>query len=279
MTLASALKEAKNTLSKTTIKNFAYEAEELLAFVLKTDRPYILAHPEIDLKKREARKYFNLINKRQRYYPFAYLTNEQYFYGLPFFVDKRVLVPRPETEIMVDEILNIIKQNKEPITLIDLGTGSGCIPISVQKNINTKCDIIAIDKSRKALQVAKINNKKLKTNISFKRGNLLEPLKNLNEGLVIMSANLPYLDSTCSYNQELHYEPKIALNGGPDGLALYRSLAKQLERFSNKKIILLVEGFGSQFSLLKNIFSKAKKIEIKKDLSGQDRIAIFYFNN
>ena len=285
MIIKQALKLATAELSAHGLKLPRLEAEILLSWVLKKPREFLLAHAERQLTPKQISNFQFQISRRLKGVPAAYLTGHKEFYGLDFFVNKNVLIPRPETELMVDEAANLIAHSSQPITLIDIGTGSGCMVIALAKLFNQK--FIAVDISPKALAVAKKNARAhwVDKKIKFLKGNLLSPLiKNykfllLASSLIIL-ANLPYLDSKwknllkSSDSLGLKYEPKIAITGGPDGLDLYRKLAKQIKSLKKSNITLLCEIGHLHGPKMKKIFSFAKKIQIKKDLAGLNRLAI-----
>lgn len=284
MTIQEALTKAIPTLPKSSPR---LDAEVLLSWVLKQRREYILAHPEKNLTKLQRQKYQQLIKRRNKHEPVAYLVGHQAFYDLDFLVDKHVLIPRPETELMIDQIKKL-PANKRAI--IDLGTGSGCIIITLAKHGLGK-QYLAVDFSAPALKVAKQNAKKYRQNktIAFYQGDLLLPIINnlktkrikLNSPEIIITANLPYLTPTESSG--LKYEPQIALLAGADGLKYYRRLAKQLIQFQklvpNKKLIILCEIGHAQTKKFKQIFQKAEKITIHKDLAKLNRLATVYILN
>ncbi len=311
MNICQVLKENTLKLKKKNITNPHLEAEILLSHILKKPREFLLAHPEKQLTKLQIANYKLLTAKRTKGTPIAYLTGHKQFYGLDFIVNKNVLIPRPETELMVDEALNLLrsmlrsKTNKKTI-IADIGAGSGCIIISIIKNLFPNYQLppvaherrggrisnfkfLATDISRSALAVARKNAKKHNVvnppagEIKFYQGNLLEPLiKNLeirNYNLVIL-ANLPYLTPAQIKNSPtIKYEPKIALSADKDGLKYYRRLFKQLIQITNYKlqITIFCEIDPRQITSFKKLIKKylpAAKIQIKKDLSGRNRLII-----
>jgi len=279
------------------------DAEVLLSLVTKKDQAYLLAHFEKELTKLQEKKYRALIKRRAKHEPVAYLTGHQAFYDLDFMVNKNILIPRPETELMIDYLKDIEQTKKQENkktdqTIIDIGTGSGCIIITTAKHKLGK-QYFAIDISKPALVVAKKNAKTNKqNNIEFMQGNLLEPIiKKLQTKKIkittqeiIITANLPYVLGGKKAVQTLikipnstglKYEPRIALFGGADGLKYYRILEKQLETLQkllpNKKITVLCEIDQKQKQGIKNIFQTAKKIIMQKDLAKMDRLAIIEY--
>ena len=225
------LKAKKNTSAD-------LDAEVLLSHVLKKPREYLFAYPETKLSTYQLKNFRTLLARRAKHEPIAYLTGHKEFYGLDFIVNKGVLIPRPETEALVEAVIKEVKNKK--LTIADIGTGSGCIAIALKKNL-PKCKVIATDKSAAALKVAKQNAKKHQVAIQFKKGNLLEPMKKQKFDVVV--ANLPYLRDKLDYpdRKVTKYEPALALKGGPDGLKIYRQFYQQLQKLKNKPKLVYLE--------------------------------------
>ena len=223
--------------------------------------------------------------KRLRGWPIAYLTNQKEFYGLNFYVDQRVLIPRPETELLVEEVIKLLKATsyflKAAIT--DIGTGSGCIAVTLKKQL-PKAKVLAIDVSKTALAVAKYNAKKHKTKIKFYQGSLLSPIKNKKIDVIV--ANLPYgwpewKNNTSAETKGLKFEPAKSLFTKEKGLYLYRQLFSQTAKLKNKPKLIFVEFDPRQKTALQNIIKKnlpEAKLEIKKDLAGLNRLLIVTIN-
>lgn len=271
----------------------------LIAIAIKKDRAYIFTHPEYKLSVFEYLKFLYFFNRTKKEYPLAYLTKQKEFYNIDFIVNKYTLIPRPDTELMVDSVLNKIKaiEVDKKILLIDIGTGSGCIPIAIVKNYNNSIkntannlDIIATDISKQAIKIAKKNAKKHNVKINFLHGNLFQPILN-NDCIqqykytdIIITANLPYLTKKQFKNEpSIKFEPKSALvSDDKTGLFLYEQLFKQIQKIintnnSNFYIAIEIDPRHSTqaISLVKKYF-KTLKINIKKDLSGFDRLVEFY---
>ncbi|MFH1412909.1 MAG: peptide chain release factor N(5)-glutamine methyltransferase [bacterium] len=268
MTIKQALINAQKKLKD--INSAHLDAEILLSHILNKQREFVLSHPEIEINDKQIDKYDELIKKRAKHEPTAYLTGHKEFYGLDFKINKDVLIPRPETELIID---NVLQQKTNPDTIIDIGTGSGCIIIALAKHLKIKA--IAVDISDKALEIARQNAKKHNVNIQFIQGDLLQPILN-NPGLInkceklIITANLPYLKP--NYSNMLKHEPELALKGGSDGLDCYRKLAEQIKKLKNSSVIYC-EIDHLQADAIKEIFNFAK-IQIKSDLAGLDRLAV-----
>ncbi|MFA6551521.1 MAG: peptide chain release factor N(5)-glutamine methyltransferase [Patescibacteria group bacterium] len=313
MDISQVITQAYQKLNKVKINSASLDAEILLSFVIGKPREYMLAHPEFKLRKNQILKFNKLIVARAKNIPLAYLTQVKEFYGRNFYVDRRVLVPRPETEMIIEECRmqneECRMQNtecKNNTYVVDVGTGSGCIIITLTKELKYKnLKFLATDISKDALTVARKNAKLhgVDKKIKFLQGNLLEPiLKNkkfvIRHSSFVICANLPYLTPAQIKNSPtIKHEPKLALSAGKDGLKYYRELAKQLSCFchceesarfaltkarratkqSRPKITLLCEIDPKQNKTIKTIFSFAKNITIKKDLAGRDRLAVIKF--
>lgn len=268
------------------IKNSRLGSKEglnLLSFIEKKPIENLLTHLEQPVGINNYRKFKILEKHRLKNWPLAYLTGQKEFFSLNFLVNKNVLVPRPETELIVEEVLREVKsQSKISRLIIDLGTGSGAIIISIAKNLKiSDAKFLASDISRSALLIAKKNSKihNLNKKIRFYQGNLLQPiLKKLSNQHLIITANLPYLTKEQIKNSPtISREPKIALDGGPEGLKYYRELFKQLQNINYLSLVLMIEIDPSQAKeiklLVKNNFLAAD-LEIKPDLAGQKRLVI-----
>lgn len=260
------------------------DLELLLAKSIHKPKNFILIHPEYRLSFLEKIYLAYFIYLRKRDYSVAAIIGHKEFYGLDFFVNKKVLIPRPETEKVVEEVIQEITNYKLQITnktiLIDVGTGSGCIPISILKNIKEPTQTFAIDISRPALQVAKKNARTHKVNINFLHGNLLEPILKsykLQTNQLIITANLPYITEQQFQNEpSVQQEPKNALVADKQGLALYEELLKQIKLLPTPhNLLLLLEIDPSQTKAISNLIKQIlpdAKIETKKDLVGLDRL-------
>lgn len=282
MDICNLLCFSKEIMSKVGISSPALESEILLSAVLKKNKEYLLANPKDKISFWLEIKFKRLLKKRLDGYSLACLTGRKWFYGLDFFVNKNVLIPRPETELMIDFIRNC----KFPITdLIDVGTGSGCIIIALANILDIKnIKFYGLDISRKALKVAKKNAKKNKVDgcINFLYSDLLEKIDfKKTKGAILIAANLPYLSPEQIKNSpSIQKEPRIALESGSEGLNHYCRLFEQLkakEKNKGVKIILCCEIDESQKNVFSNLVKKifpTAKLVFKKDLNGDDRLAV-----
>lgn len=262
-------------LQQTSSKIPLLEAEILLAHTLKVDKVWLYKNPEHNLPAIGYHVYSNLIKRRLNGEPIPYITNHQEFYGLDFYVDKRVLIPRPETEVLVESVLNTLASSLKPqASIADIGTGSGAIAVTLAKILNSKVNICATDISKDALKVAQINAKKhgVEDRIQFLHGDLLKPLP---EKVDIIVANLPYVDLTLLKRPPASPagrpgDPMTALDGGKDGLELIKKLLHQAPKYLKPKGKIFLEIDPRQ----KQKLLKIAKFEFKKDLAGLDRVAI-----
>ncbi len=309
MTIDQALKLAAEKLGAKHINLPRLEAEILLSGILKKPIEFLLVHGEIKLTPKANSRYQQLLKKRLKGEPIAYLTGHKEFFGLDFMVNKNVLIPRPETELMVEEALRLIAHNSQLVTFIDIGTGSGCIIISLVKNFISKFltslptrkaedpQFLASDISLKALAIAKKNARShyVYKQIKFIQGDLLTPVIHdslfmIHSSLIIL-ANLPYIRKTWKNNCSadtigLNFEPKIALFTGKRGLELYEKLFKQISilcvmRYALRDITVMLEFDPRQAKMMKKLIKRElpqAKIQIKKDLAGLDRFAILQIN-
>jgi len=263
------------------------DVELILAHVLKKSREFVLAHPESQLTKNQEIKVTQLIVRRLRHEPLAYIFGQKEFYGLNFLVTRDTLIPRPETEMLVEKTLQIVAKNKTTwLNIIDVGTGSGNIIIAVAKNSRKrKINYFGVDISKKALAVAKHNARKYKLTkkINFLQGNLLAPLKKnifcKNTNTLII-ANLPYLSSKIYRATALNvknYEPKSALYSPASGLAHYEKLLKQIKLLNTGHNIstAILEISPEQKPTIKLLALKYlpdAQIDFQRDLAGKWRI-------
>ena len=275
------------------------ETELLLTFLLNKNREFLLTHPETEINQTIYKKFKILEAKRLKNWPLAYLTGHKEFYGLDFKVSSATLVPRPETEMIAEKVIVLIKSEDTaelPETaprryrpfIIDLGTGSGAIIIALTKELKhlmptiyRRAQFSAVDISHSALKIAARNVKihKLEKKIKFYRGDLLTPLKLNNQPQdLIIAANLPYLTlKQIKESPTISREPKLALHGGRDGLKYYRRLFQQLKRITYRSATIFCEidpGQTKKITALAARYFPAANSRLAKDYSGQNRLFI-----
>jgi len=285
MTISKLKYYCYDKLKQASIKRPDFESELLLAYILKKDRSYIISHPETKISIFDTIKAAYLCQKRINDTPLAYLLKEKHFYNLCLYINKRVLVPRPESELFIDYFKDL---NYTNTLTIDLGTGSGALIISLVKNLKLESfnnyKFVASDISKKALSVAKINAKKqnISENIEFLHSNLLSKLntKLLDKYKnIYILANLPYLNSQEIKEKSIRKEPILALYSQNNGLHHYFKLLIDIKHRlpSDKHLIIAMEINPQQKDkLIQEInynFSKAD-INIIKDYNNKDRLLI-----
>ncbi|MFA6252895.1 MAG: peptide chain release factor N(5)-glutamine methyltransferase [Patescibacteria group bacterium] len=269
-----------------TIKNICQDAQKsypqlplgdielLLAESLHRSLNYLYKNPEKILSRSNQTTFWRLLERRKKKFSIAYLTRARAFFGLDFYVSSHVLVPRPESELLVEEGLKYLKNKKNP-NIIDVGTGSGCLIISLAKNYQSSSLFYAVDNSGRALKVAKTNARKhdLKSQINFLKSNLLNKVGKNKFDLIL--ANLPYLTKKQLQEPSIKKEPLRALYGGSDGLSFYKTLLKQIPSYLNKKYLVLLEIDPQQELTIQKIskqYLPKAKLEIIRDLNKQARV-------
>jgi release factor glutamine methyltransferase len=256
-------------------ENPRLESELLLSHALGVDRVWLAIRRDETLKEEELDRFFKYIEKRKARIPYQYIVKKQYFMGLEFYVDERVLIPRPETEILVEEVLKRIKKGD---VVLDIGTGSGAIAVSIAK-LFPECKVYALDISEEALEVAMYNARNLGVidNILFLKSDVFS---NVPYGLKfdLIISNPPYIKKgeIEFLQEEVKKEPILALDGGEDGLFFFRKIAYSARPFLKKGSKIFFEiGYGQKDEvkgiLIENGF---KNIQVVKDLAGIDRVVI-----
>lgn len=276
MTIAEALAFGLALLSN--LDDSRLETELLLAHALKINRLTLITKQHSNIEPQQQSLFEQFIARRLKHEPTAYIVGYQPFLGLDFKVDKRVLIPRPETELLVEKALSLISHLSFVIShssIVDVGTGSGCIAITLAKKIPT-ASVIAIDLSPSALALAKENSATLNVKLTFLEGDLLAPLK---EKVDLIVSNPPYIPTAdlAGLDPDVKdWEPVGALDGGNDGLDYIRRLIKDAPSHLNPGGKLMFEfGFG-QSELIKALFTADKRysqVEIFNDYAGIPRIA------
>ena len=275
MTIKQAITKGMIMLKSNNVESPKLKARLLLQYVLDKPRQYIIVYDNKEIDKQQQWQYFVNIEKLTKGVPLQHITHRQEFMKMDFFVDENVLIPRPDTEILVEEVIKIAQKYNSP-RILDLCTGSGAIAISLKKFI-PNADIIAVDISEKALEIAKRNAEKLEAKINFVKSDLFDKLDNKKFDIIV--SNPPYIrkDEIKKLSEEVQKEPKIALNGGEDGLDFYRIITEQAINYLKSGSFLCFEiGYNQKNDVIKIIEDKQnyKNTYCKKDLYGNDRIII-----
>lgn len=276
MNIKQALEEAKNILKSNNFEDSNIIAKELLSYVLKKDKVYLTINLDSDLTDIEYVEFTKYIEQIIDGKPLQYITQKQEFMGMEFFMNENVLIPQPDTEILVETVLDICKRyGKQSLRILDLCTGSGAIAISLSKILNTQ--VFASDVSTKALEVAEKNNVMNNTKVEFIESNLFEKING--EKFDIIVSNPPYIknEEIKSLSKQVQNEPYIALAGGEDGLDFYRKIIDEAYKHMNKNGYLCLEiGYDQKEDLIK-LIKQNENYEYEnciKDLSNNDRCII-----
>jgi release factor glutamine methyltransferase len=280
MDVREALAYGKQRLEGGDSDTPALDAEVLLRHVLGVERVTLLTHPERSLSAPEEQRFVALVERRARDEPIAYITGRREFMALEFAVDRRVLVPRPDTEVLVERALELLGSDGAGATLVDVGTGSGAIAVSAAA-LRPHARVFGIDVSAAALTVARVNAARLlrpPAAVTFLQGSLLQPLLELKVSVTVICANLPYIPRP---QMKLlpatvrDHEPEAALDGGPDGLDLYRELLPQAREALAPGGTLLMECDPGQAAALLGIGIEqlpGAQGSVIKDLAGLERV-------
>lgn len=273
-----ALRQAVRRLRNEGVDSPRLDSELLLAHALDTSRAAILAWPERQLTPKELTIFRNLVERRAAREPLAYITGRREFFGLEFQVDQRVLVPRPETELLVEQAIQVGRGRERPILIADVGTGSGVIAVTLAVQLR-EAIVYALDDSPGALAVAAGNARfhGVTDRVRCLQGDLLEPLPG---PVDLITANLPYVSTgeweTLAPEIRLH-EPRPALDGGADGLDSIRRLLATAGRHLRRAGVVLLEIGAKQgtavVALAQSHFEGAS-VEVCQDYAGLDRVLI-----
>jgi len=252
------------------------EAELVLTHVLNCDRLSLYLHKETRLAKNESVAVAEIFRRRLTGEPLQYILGSTEFMGYEFKVDRRALIPRPETEILVSSALEQLKSiAKAAPKILDLGTGSGCIAVSIAKLLPS-ARIWAADVSGKALQLAKENADLHKVKIKFLRSDIFNAFKKDPEKFDLIISNPPYIarQDFRGLAREISFEPNLALASGIDGLDFYRKIINQAPAYLNNHGLLALEAGINQAGLVKGMLIKGNFSEIKiiKDYNHIDRV-------
>jgi release factor glutamine methyltransferase len=277
ISLAQAWSEAAQTLRIAGVSNERREAASLLGHVLQCNYAYLLAHSEEPLNASTISKLYELIRRRAEGEPFAYLTGRREFYGLEFEVTPDVLIPRPETELLVEKALEIMRHSDRPAFICDVGTGSGCIPIALL-HASPTARAVALDISPAALLVARRNaaRHKMTERLQFLESDGFTALKPEQQFSLIVS-NPPYIPSATveGLQREVRqHEPRQALTPGPEGLEMIRRLLAETPPFLCAGGRLLIEiGYDQGDTTRSHVKPQTwQLLDIHRDLQGHPRI-------
>lgn len=272
MKIKEVLQKSAFKLKKTGIEEPFNKARILLAFILKQEKTYLLINQEKEITKEQIEEFNKVIERLIEGEPIQYIIEKQEFMGIDFFVNKNVLIPQPDTEILVEKVIEICKNLEKP-KILDLCTGSGAIAISLCRHLK-HTQIIGTDISEEALEIAKKNDKAKE--IKFIKSNLFE---NIEERFDIIVSNPPYIKTKEIQNlsKEVQKEPHLALDGGQDGLKFYKEIIGKANKYLNTNGYLCLEIGNEQKEEIIELIELTKKykdIKSYKDLGNNDRVII-----
>jgi len=268
MEIDSWIVSATNSLAESGIKTARLDSLILLEFVLGKDRSWLLAHGKDGLNPAKLITLNRFVEQRRTNYPVAYITHRAYFYNNQFFVNNHVLVPRPESETIIDILKTLSPTGKD--TIVDVGTGSGVLAVTA-KLLFPETAVIAVDIDTKCLGVAKKNTVSLKADVKLFKSDLLKSLPtNLLKNSILL-ANLPYVPDSFAINESAALEPRLAIFGGETGLELYTRLFDQIIALKSKPSRIITESLPKQHVSLQSIATLAGY----KLLATDDFIQVF----
>ncbi len=274
MRINEIIKQGIIKLKENNIEEPLLKIRILVASILNKSKEYVMAHSEDELDVANEKKILDGIEQLMNYVPIQYITNNQEFMKLNFFVNQNVLIPRSDTEILVEEVINTFKN--EHVKILDMCTGSGCIAISLKKYMQNS-EVCGIDISKEALKVARLNAKNNNIDVKFKCSDMFTNIKNRDFDVIV--SNPPYIKKKVipTLNKEVRKEPVIALDGGEDGLYFYKKIINEAFNFlADNGMIFLEIGYDQKEELIEliNADKRYELVKTKKDLGDNDRIVV-----
>jgi release factor glutamine methyltransferase len=284
MLISEALVLAKNLLKQKGVNSYQIDALLILCHCLSLTKEQIIFNPQSPLNKKQQNKLNILLNRRAQREPMSHIIGCREFFGFDFIVNSNVLDPRPDSETLIEFVLEIFTDLQKPLVILELGVGSGCLLIAILKYFHEAFGL-GVDISSEALEVAQKNSDALNLSerIDFAQSNWLSNLKLSSEFDLIIS-NPPYIKtSDINFLQEevKNFEPHLALDGGEDGLKCYLDISKDVKKFMKKDAFLLLEIGQNQEDGVIKIFNQSglQFIRSKKDLSSITRCLLFQNTN
>ena len=279
MNIREAIKTGMNMLKEKNIEDATLKSKMIMENVLGQNRQYIIANDLNQLDYEQEKEYFFEIEKLLENNPIEYITNKKEFMNLELYVNQDVLIPRQDTEILVEEVINILHKNKaENIQILDMCTGSGAIAIALAKNVE-KCIVDAVDISSGALEVVRKNvvKNQVEDKINIINSDLFSKVHNKKYNLIV--SNPPYIERNVieKLDKQVQKEPILALDGGDDGLDFYKKIINEAPSYLESDGYLCFEIGYNQKNAVQNLLSnsgKYQEIYCKKDLCGNDRVII-----
>jgi len=277
MTIKQALTKGMIMLKTNNVDSPKLKARLLLQFVLKIKREQIIIYDNQEITMQQENAYMQNLEKLIKGVPLQHITNTQEFMKMNFYVNSNVLIPRPDTEVLVEEVIKLGQNKRNPV-ILDLCTGSGAIAVSIAKYL-PNCTVYASDISKEALDIARINaeNNDVADRVKFLKSDLFEKMEGIKFDIIV--SNPPYIRTGVikTLNAEVQQEPKIALDGGSDGLKFYRQIVEEAYPHLKFESYLCFEIGYDQKEEVMEIIKNAKTYSgtyCKKDLYGNDRVIV-----
>lgn len=271
------LEYGKVRLQEAEIEEYALDAWLLLEYVFQVSRTWYFVHENDMADTEKAEQYLEYIGERSRHVPLQQLTGEAYFYGMKFYVNEDVLIPRQDTEVLVEEVLKLSRtvfpgEKGKHLNILDVCTGSGCILLSLLSNLENAVGT-GVDLSEKALNVARINGRNLGIQAEWIHSNLFDKVQGKYDMIV---SNPPYIKTSVIgelMDEVKYHEPKMALDGREDGLYFYRAMIREAEEYLNQGGILAFEiGYDQGESVSRLMREQGySQVQVIPDLAGLDR--------
>lgn len=271
------LEYGKVRLQEAEIEEYALDAWLLLEYVFQVSRTWYFVHENEMADTEKAEQYLEYIGERSRHVPLQQLTGEAYFYGMKFYVNEDVLIPRQDTEVLVEEVLKLSRtvfpeEKRKHLNILDVCTGSGCILLSLLSNLENAVGT-GVDLSEKALNVARINGRNLGIQAEWIHSNLFDKVQGKYDMIV---SNPPYIKTSVIgelMDEVKYHEPKMALDGREDGLYFYRAMIREAEEYLNQGGILAFEiGYDQGESVSRLMREQGySQVQVIPDLAGLDR--------
>lgn len=275
MKITEGLKLAREILARAGVAEPLREADSLLSLALGRSKAFLIAHPDYELSEEECELFKSYLERRAKREPMQYIRGSQEFYGLDFTISSDVLIPRPETELVVENAIKFL-EGKANSRFCDVGIGSGCIAISILVNVK-HVSAVGCDISEKALQIAKQNAEKhgVSDRLELRLSDVFSSFANERFDLIV--SNPPYIseEEFPSLQEEVRkYEPKNALLGGKDGLDIIGKMVTQSPQFLNSEGALIMEiGFGQSEKVLSFFDEKSwSDVKVLRDFQGIPRV-------
>jgi release factor glutamine methyltransferase len=271
-TYKDALEYGKQRLLECEIEDANLDAWLLLEYVSGISRSWYFIHEDEEISEDDIEEYQILIEQRGKHIPLQQLTKEAYFYGMKFFVNENVLIPRQDTEVLVEQVLSLSK-GKENLKLLDMCTGSGCILLALLANLK-QASGTGVDLSEKALEVAQRNGEELGIEVSWVQSDLFDKVSGSYD---IIVSNPPYIETSVIeglMDEVKLYEPRMALDGTEDGLFFYREITMQAGKYLKNNGILAFEIGYNQGKAVSEFMKENgyKEVQVLQDLAGLDRV-------